>query len=182
MDAVLQEYRAQCHCGGVQILARGAPQFAANCHCSDCRGSNCVPAVPWVGFEEALVDLSGELKIYRSSEDAARAFCAHCGTPIYYRSDRWPESLHFLVELFADAAALKPGHEVYLKDRVSWAPFIKGARFFHTIPSDGQPPLTEEEARGRATGPQHLPADLAGRRVQARVIFSTPAVGHLPHS
>jgi hypothetical protein len=106
-----------------------------------------VPSVPYAGFEETQVDLAGELKIYRSSVSASRAFCAHCGTPIYYRSERWPGSLHFLVGLFANASALKPANEVFLKDRVRWTPFVAGARLFLTVPSDGHAPLTESELR-----------------------------------
>jgi hypothetical protein len=147
METDLQEHRARCHCGNVQILTRGKPQFIANCHCNDCRSSVGVPSVPYAGFEEAVVELSGELKIYRSSSGASRAFCEHCGTPIYYRSDRWPASFHFLVGLFADACALKPTNAVFLKDRLSWTPFVAGAHLFHTVPSDGAAPLSESELR-----------------------------------
>jgi len=74
-----------CHCGAVHYEISGAPKSHALCHCSDCRRHAGAPLVGWMMFaEEAVRVTKGAPKIYASSENGRRGFCADCGTGLFY--------------------------------------------------------------------------------------------------
>ena len=76
-----------CHCGKVRYSAQVAPMHHALCHCSDCRRSAGAPMVGWAMFKAENVTITGEAKIYPSSETGRRHFCPACGTGLFYTND-----------------------------------------------------------------------------------------------
>lgn len=73
----------QCLCGGVTIAAVvDAPTLAA-CHCSMCQRQNSGPYIS-VMTDQSATKAAGPVKIFRSSDWAERAFCAECGSTIWY--------------------------------------------------------------------------------------------------
>jgi hypothetical protein len=75
--------KGHCLCGAVSVMAPDVTHIAA-CHCGICRrwgggpylGVHCGPEIQVEGAEHVTT--------FKSSEWAERAFCAKCGTHLYY--------------------------------------------------------------------------------------------------
>ena len=79
----------QCMCGAVKFTAEIGGGYSA-CWCKMCQqwASGLFMGVHTDGFE--VTDGSSEFTRYKSSEWAERAFCAKCGSNIYYKGDDQP--------------------------------------------------------------------------------------------
>ncbi|RIL06796.1 MAG: hypothetical protein DCC71_05330 [Proteobacteria bacterium] len=96
------ELTGQCLCGGVRIAIAGKVGPLVHCHCSQCRiatgsafSSNAdVRKKYWRWI--AGRDLVRE---YESSPGKIRAFCTHCGAPVYSRWDAQPDMLRLRLGL-----------------------------------------------------------------------------------
>ena len=111
-----------CLCGRVRYVATGRHLWAAYCHCATCRHHVASPVAVFVGYRHGQVRFTGAAApvIYRSSPDVERGFCAACGTPIFYRSDRHPGEIHLLVGSFDRPAAVAPTMHVFCGERLPW--------------------------------------------------------------
>jgi hypothetical protein len=83
----IQEYTMQgkCLCGAVQIVTPDNPAMNA-CHCGMCRrwgGGG--PYMSVHAGSDVTITGTEKVRAFRSSEWAERAFCAECGTHLYYR-------------------------------------------------------------------------------------------------
>ena len=58
--------------------------------------------------------------IYESSPGVRRGFCARCGTPVSYESDRTGDELHLYVCTFDDPQNFVPTGHVFHAERVPW--------------------------------------------------------------
>lgn len=107
-----------CLCGAVTIALRQPRQSVELCHCDMCRrwGGAFYAALTGESFE-----LDGEQSIatYRSSDWAERAFCAKCGSNLWYKF--LPTgNRSFLAGLFDDAASLPIEKEIFVDERAAW--------------------------------------------------------------
>lgn len=73
--------KGSCLCGAVTITAPDLNEIAA-CHCGMCRRWGGGPFMTLHAGSDVTVQ--GPVKTYRSSDWAERAFCAECGTHLYY--------------------------------------------------------------------------------------------------
>ena len=114
-----------CLCGAVAFELRLPSKWCAHCHCNLCRQSHGAGFVTWVGFEQDQFDLAdgqGKLAWYRSSAEAERGFCRHCGSSILFRSTRWPGEIHVALACINGTIDRQPAANVCLDDRVDWMP------------------------------------------------------------
>lgn len=76
--------KGQCLCGAVHLKAFAARSVEA-CHCGMCRRWSGGPALSV--HCGSSVDFTGteHIKVFSSSDWAERAFCANCGSHLYYR-------------------------------------------------------------------------------------------------
>lgn len=78
----------RCLCGAVRYVVRGPLRDVIACHCSQCRrmGGHYVAATATLrgNLEIAGADA---LTWYRASSEANRAFCATCGSTLFWKSD-----------------------------------------------------------------------------------------------
>jgi len=58
--------------------------------------------------------------VFASSPGVRRGFCAACGAPLTYESDRFPGEVHFHVSAFDRPQALPPGFHVFCEERLPW--------------------------------------------------------------
>ena len=79
-------YSGSCMCGAVSFTIATPPSQANLCHCSMCRKWSGGVFMGMVVPRDAL-ELNGEehLTVYTSSPWAERAFCATCGSSVFYR-------------------------------------------------------------------------------------------------
>ena len=107
-----------CLCGAVTVALDNPAQHIEICQCNMCRR--------WAGsFYSAQtgesVRISGEdsATIYRSSEWAERAFCAHCGSNLWFRF--LPTGgRSFSAGLFDAAAKHAIEKEIFVDERADW--------------------------------------------------------------
>lgn len=115
--------RGSCLCGAVQFRANTPSLWMAHCHCSLCRRAHGAAFVTWVGFavERCRIDdLRSTLRWYESTPGAERGFCAHCGSTLFFRSQRWAGELHIVRANFDDELDREPQAHVFYDTHVAW--------------------------------------------------------------
>ncbi|MHB8667432.1 MAG: GFA family protein [Burkholderiales bacterium] len=118
-----RQSRGSCLCGAVEFLARLPSKWVAHCHCSRCRRAHGAAFVTWVGFESAAVELSdrdASLRWHVAEAGGSRGFCGRCGSPMFFKSDRWPGELHVARALFLEPIDREPQAHVYYETHVDW--------------------------------------------------------------
>ncbi|GAA6160429.1 GFA family protein [Ruegeria sp. HU-ET01832] len=79
----MPELQGQCMCGAVTVTATPAQNALGACHCDQCRRWTSSMLVTFEA-EEGYAAL-GSVKTFASSDWAERAFCAECGSVLWYR-------------------------------------------------------------------------------------------------
>lgn len=115
-----------CLCGAVQFTARLPALWAAHCHCTRCQRAHGAGFVTWVGTREAetvVTDPAAVLRWYRPNApgaEGARAFCSQCGSPMFFKAERWPGELHVARALFNSPVRPAPQMHVFHDTQVPW--------------------------------------------------------------
>ena len=109
-----------CACGAVRYRVDVEPAETGYCHCRICQKSNAAPAVPWAvipltGFQY----LSGELGMWRSSEEGERRFCVKCGTPLEFRV-RDGDTVGLNTVTLDEPEWVKPQCHIWCSSQLSW--------------------------------------------------------------
>jgi hypothetical protein len=118
-----QSSRGSCLCAAVQFAARLPTKWVAHCHCTRCQRAHGAPFVTWAGFEATAVEISDaqtQLRWYVASEGGSRGFCARCGSPMFFKAERWPGELHVARALFFEPLDREPQAHVYYETHVQW--------------------------------------------------------------
>ncbi len=113
-----------CLCGSVRFLVPEDSLWVAHCHCSLCRRAHGAGFVTWAGYPAAacrIDDPDRRLRWYASTPGAERGFCVHCGSSLFFRSERWPGELHVAVAALAAAPARAPQAHVFWSSHVDWS-------------------------------------------------------------
>lgn len=80
--------KGSCLCGDVAYEVNGPMRPVVGCHCAQCRKTTghfmAATAAQLSDFQ--VTDETG-LKWYRSSDIARRAFCARCGSTLFWQKD-----------------------------------------------------------------------------------------------
>lgn len=115
--------RGSCLCGAVGFTVQLPSKWVAHCHCTMCRRAHGAGFVTWAGFETAAVAIADEdsaLRWYESSAGAWRSFCGRCGSPMFFKSERWPGELHIARALFTEPLDREPQAHVFYETHVPW--------------------------------------------------------------
>ena len=118
-----------CLCGAVRYRVGLPALWVAHCHCSMCRRAHGAGFVTWVGIADDRFEiLRGEeaLAQFGSSRSATRSFCRRCGSPLLFRSTRWPGETHVTLASLDDPAGLEPRAHAYWSSRVAWSDWAGG--------------------------------------------------------
>lgn len=111
----------RCLCGEVTFAIEGRPRWVGHCHCESCRRNCAAPFTTFVGvFRDKARWTGAAPKAYRSSDGVERLFCAACGTPMAYQSERWADEIHFYAAGLDDAEAVSPKFHVHVAEQLSW--------------------------------------------------------------
>lgn len=77
-----------CLCGAVTYEVQGDLRPSVACHCSQCRKtSGHYWSATQVDDEQLTLIRDEGLRWYRSSPQAERGFCQHCGASLFWRKD-----------------------------------------------------------------------------------------------
>jgi hypothetical protein len=114
-------HSGRCLCGGVRFEIGSDPLWVAYCHCASCRRHTASAVATFAGFAEDSVRFTqGEPRVYESSPKVWRSFCGNCGSPISYRSKRFPGEVHFYVGVMEHPDRYEPTAHVYFGEHVPW--------------------------------------------------------------
>ena len=119
----LPSARGSCLCGAVRFDAALPSLWVAHCHCTRCQRAHGAAFVTWAGFEATAVTLHDTLQALRwfiAAEGGERGFCSRCGSPMFFRSARWPGELHVARALFTDPIDRAPQAHAFHDTHVAW--------------------------------------------------------------
>jgi hypothetical protein len=81
-------YTGSCLCGAVRYRVAGTLRDLVNCHCAMClKWHGHVGAYSDAADEELAIEGGEALAWYRSSGLAARGFCRHCGSSLFWKRE-----------------------------------------------------------------------------------------------
>lgn len=113
--------RGRCLCGAVRFEYDGPANWCVHCHCESCRRATSSPVTTYVGVPRDRARWTGaEPQTYASSPGVQRLFCGHCGAPMAYLSDRWPDEIHVFAASLEHPERLAPQAHVYHAERLPW--------------------------------------------------------------
>lgn len=112
----------RCHCGAIAYHADAPPLWQMHCHCDSCRRTTGSAFASFVGLaDDTFCWTRGRPAIYRSSPDVERLFCPACGTPMAYRSSRFPGETHVYAGTLDRPETFQPMGHVHTAERLPWA-------------------------------------------------------------
>ena len=119
---MVKSFKGACLCGDVQFAYEPPSLWCAHCHCSLCQRAHGGAVVTWVGVAEQRFHLTsgGALRWYRSSVDSERGFCSHCGSTLFFRSERWPGEMHSVRSNIEGTIDVEPSGHVHCESQAQW--------------------------------------------------------------
>ncbi len=114
-----------CLCAGVRFSVYGPLRQIIECYCGQCRrwSGNLVAATAAAADQMTIdSDRDGDsdlLRWYRSSEQAERGFCRHCGSSMFWRRDG-SDSISIMAGSLKDDANLSITKRIYQEQRPNW--------------------------------------------------------------
>lgn len=111
----------RCLCGDVTYAFSGPENWRGYCHCESCRRNTASPVAAFFGVPRAAFRFTGKAPaVYASSPGVRRLFCARCGTPMAYDSDRFPDEIHLYAASLDDPAAFAPEAHFFFAEHLPW--------------------------------------------------------------
>jgi hypothetical protein len=113
--------KGRCHCGAVRYEMPEEVLHHALCHCADCRRHAGAPMVAWAMVPAGELRVTGQPKVYRSSEHGRRHFCEACGTGLFYVNEvLLPGMVDIQTGTLDDPNALPPRAHIQVAERIAW--------------------------------------------------------------
>jgi len=116
-----------CFCGRIRYEVTGIPFHETNCHCSICRRTTGAPFVAWFSVRPSEFRwLSGRPSRFRSSTQATRSFCAHCGTQLTFEDHGYPDEIDVTTSSLNLPDAVPPRDHTHVSSRLPWIALADG--------------------------------------------------------
>lgn len=113
--------RGHCLCGDVAYEYDGPENWRSYCHCESCRRNTSAPVAAFFGVNRSAFRFTGKQPaVYQSSPGVRRLFCARCGTPMAYETDRRPAEIDLYAASLENPEAYRPQAHVHAAERLSW--------------------------------------------------------------
>ncbi len=110
-----------CLCGAVRYRVHGTPLWVAHCHCQSCRRTCGSVVMTWAGIaSENYQIIQGSPRSHQSSKGVRRRFCAECGTPLTYESERYPNEVHITVGSLDRPEDMPSRGHVFTEEQIPW--------------------------------------------------------------
>ncbi|MBK4214483.1 GFA family protein [Paracoccus caeni] len=122
------EFTGKCLCGAVSFSGRWADVNLRACHCGQCRRWS---GHYWAAASVETLDITGEVRWYRSSKEAQRGFCPTCGSSLFWKPDgaELPEVAAGAIE--APSGLALSGH-IYVADKGDYYQIADGLEQWQT--------------------------------------------------
>lgn len=132
-----EKLNGKCLCGAVRFTAVAEIKRVSACYCSQCTTQN--GGGPFYGAElqgQLAIDGEDALRWYASSSKATRAFCAHCGSSLFWKDNDDPSYFDVSLGVLDDSRQLKLDAHIFVDSCPSYMAVAETA-----------PHLTEKEVR-----------------------------------
>jgi hypothetical protein len=117
MNDQLQLATGGCYCGQVRYRARGVGRQVTECHCSQCRKqAGHRYAATSVKFSDIEIDGAANITWYQASPDAARGFCATCGSHLFWKSPT-RDDIGILAASFDQPSGLRMTKHIFVDNK-----------------------------------------------------------------
>jgi len=128
----------RCHCGAISYRMKNDTIHHALCHCTDCRRASGAPAVSWGLVTQDDILITGEPRIYASSEHGRRHFCGNCGTSLFYTNDViFPGQIDVQTATLDEPGQLPLQGQIQLAESISWMADLDDLPKFDRYPPVG---------------------------------------------
>ena len=135
-DAVKGSAQGCCQCGRNVVQLLGPAKWVAHCHCLNCQHAHGAAMVTWAGYADGTYAIDdSNTDWYASSAEAQRGRCKHCGSPMYFRSTRWPGELHIARVFLNDNSIVPPQAHVFCHSTPAWMANQNDIPHFEQLPS-----------------------------------------------
>lgn len=111
-----------CLCGAVRYRTSGPPLRVGICHCETCKRQSGSPLPAFAIFRADAVEVTGEVRGFRTSPAIERHFCPACGSHVY--GDEGGEYAVPLGTLDEPARVPPPTYELWSVRRLPWLDHI----------------------------------------------------------
>lgn len=110
-----------CLCGEIRYRLTAMPFAAEYCHCTMCQKVAGSAAATWMDFKAEQFTLEkGKIAEYQSSTHVFRGFCAHCGSTISFRDNRYPEYFTVSITSLDHPEKVAPSYHIYTESQLAW--------------------------------------------------------------
>ncbi len=110
-----------CLCGAVRYSFDEPIYGCVNCHCDSCRKNCASPMTTFVGVHDGHWRWTGEpASIFSSSPGVKRHFCARCGSPVAFISEKLTNKMHFYLAQLDDPEAFTPEGHSFKSSKLTW--------------------------------------------------------------
>lgn len=129
-------FEGSCLCGGIRYRLSAEPGDFGYCHCASCRkagGAGHSANAPIGRADFHLERGTALLREYESSPGKVRAFCSHCGSPIYAYQRAAPDVLRLRLGSLDTPFQRQPLAHTWVSDKAQWEPIADDIPQFDTF-------------------------------------------------
>ena len=111
----------RCTCGAVRYEVADEFDYAANCHCADCRRATGSAFKPFAGIrreKHRLVEGADALMVVGQA-DAHDARCGKCGS-LLYSLVREAQYVHVTMGTLIDDPSIRPAEHIFVASKAPW--------------------------------------------------------------
>lgn len=110
-----------CLCRAIVFEYDTEPNWILHCHCESCRRSTSSPITTWISVPRSAFRFKqGSPRYFQSSPGVRRGFCATCGSPLSWESERIPEEVHLYAASLKSPAEVTPSGHVFVDQQLPW--------------------------------------------------------------
>ncbi len=141
MNDSAEALNGRCLCGAVRFRVTAPVITMGHCHCSMCRHAHGTAFSTYCQVDAAAVEVSAgrdAITRYDSSPGAAREFCRHCGSKLFYRAREMPEFLWVAAGALDDDPGVRPDFHIFVASKAPWHEITDALpRYDEFPPGDG---------------------------------------------
>ena len=120
-------HTGHCLCGAIRFEAVGDPLVVAHCHCESCRRQTAAAVATFAIYpRDRFAFTRAPPEEYASSPGVRRSFCAACGTPLTYETEKRAGQVDVLVGAFDVPGDFTPKMHVHHAEKVPWLDIADG--------------------------------------------------------
>ena len=128
-----------CECRRIRFEVDADIEDFSHCHCSQCRRLHGAAFATFAGVpREKFRYVSGEndIKVYASSNDHDRVFCASCGSNILVDLADEPASLYLSMSTIEGDPPRPTGYHIYVGSKAAWHEITDDLEQYDTEPPE----------------------------------------------